>query len=332
VAKMSNSVEQPPHLKLKRVNLLVSKSCNLHCRMCDYPEFYPENQEMPFGQIRQIINEIKILGAEVLELSGGEPMIRTDIYEIISYAKSLGLNVVMVTNGVLIGPLEVEKLIKAGITFVSISMEGPEPVHDHIRGPGNFKKALHAIQNFIHYNSGKRDLQVAVGVTLSKYNYQLIAPFSRYLLEEIGVNSISINPFSNDMFIGENRKFRPREFQITPDLIPDLTCQINKLIEYSKHTPYKLPAPGFLKRIPDYFLGQKLIPPGGCFLPSIFCGISANGLVHACWKNPPIGNLREMNLIEILRSSNYREFRKRALTGKCNGCLSSCFAEIYANS
>lgn len=324
--------EQKPYFNLKRVNFLITKHCNLHCRMCDYPEFYPENQEMPFGQIRQIINEIKILGAKVLEISGGEPMIRPDIYAIISYAKSLGLNVVLVTNGVLIGPPEVEKLIKAGITFVAISMEGPEPVHDLIRGPGNFQKALGAIKNFIHYHGGQRDLKVAVGVTLSKYNYKLILPFSKYLLEEIGVNSISINPFSNDMLIGENCKLRPREFQITPDLIPDLTCEINKLIEYSKCMPHKLPAPGFLKRIPDYFWGQKLIPPGGCHLPSIFCGISANGLVHACWKNPPIGNLSEMNLIEIFRSSNYKEFRERALAGKCNGCLSSCFAEIYANS
>jgi MoaA/NifB/PqqE/SkfB family radical SAM enzyme len=321
---MSISAEPISSLNLKRASLLVTKHCNLHCRMCDYPEFYPGEPDMSLGQIRQIIDQIKLLGAKVLELSGGEPMIRADIYEIISYARSLGLHVVMGTNGVLIGSLEAEKLMKSDITLISISLDGPEPVHDHIRGPGNFQKALNAIKNLI-----QRGLKVGVGITLSKYNYKLIVPFSRYLLDEMGIQSISINPFSSEMLSGENLPLRSHEFRIPPDLITDFTGELNNLCEYSKHTPYRLPAPGFLKRIPDYFCGQKLIPPGGCRIPSTFCGIAMNGSVFACWGNPPIGNLREMSLINIWHSSRYREFRERAFAGQCNGCLTSCFAEIY---
>jgi MoaA/NifB/PqqE/SkfB family radical SAM enzyme len=298
--------------------------------MCDYPEFYPKHQEMSLTQIKQIINEAKMLGAEVLELSGGEPMMRGDIFEIISYAKSLGFTVFMVSNGVLIGPVEAEKLVKTGLTFVSISMEGPEPVHDHIRGSGNFQKSLNAIKKLVRFQGTDPFFKVGVGITLSKYNYQFIVPFSQYLLEEIGVQVISINPFSDDMLAGENRIARSQEFNITPDLIPGLTDEINKLIKYSARTGYELPTANYLQRLPDYFLGHKPTPPGGCHLPEIFCGISTDGWVHACWKNPPVGHLREMSLIKILHSPRYLEFRERALTGKCNGCLSSCFAEIYS--
>jgi MoaA/NifB/PqqE/SkfB family radical SAM enzyme len=327
---MSISIESISPIKLKRVNLLVTKYCNLHCRMCDYPDFYPSHPEMSLGQIRQIINQTKTLGAEYLELSGGEPMMRGDIFDIIGYAKSLGFTVFMVSNGVLMGPSEAERLVKTGLTFVSISMEGPEPVHDHIRGPGNFQKSLNAIKNLVRFQGTAPFFKVGVGITLSKYNYQFIVAFSKYLLEEIGVQVISINPFSDDMLAGENRILRPREFNITPDLIPDLTAEINQLIKYSGRTGYELPSANYLRRLPDYFSGQKLTPPGGCHLPEIFCGISSDGWVHACWKNPPVGHLREMSLINILHSPRYLEFRDRALAGKCNGCLSSCFAEIYS--
>jgi MoaA/NifB/PqqE/SkfB family radical SAM enzyme len=292
--------------------------------MCDYPEFYPKDRDMPLDQIKQIIDQIKILGAEALDLSGGEPMARPDIYEIISYAKALGLRVMMGTNGVLIGSVEAAKLKNADITFISISLEGPEPVHDPIRGPGNFQKALNAIKNL-----KQQGLKVGAGITLSKVNYKLIVPFSKYLLEEVGVDSIYINPFSSDMLLEENRNLRAHEFQITPDLIPDLAAQVNKLSEYSQCIPYKLPSLNFLKRIPDYFSGEKLIPPGGCRIPATFCGIQFDGWVKVCWKYPPVGNLREMSLIEILHSPRYREFCESALAGKCDGCLASCFAENY---
>ncbi|HEX3046212.1 MAG TPA: radical SAM protein [Bacillota bacterium] len=321
---MSIPTEPISQVKLKRASLLVTKQCNLHCRMCDYPEFYSVDRDMPLDQIKQIIDQIKNLGAEALDLSGGEPMIRPDIYEIISYAKFLGFRVMMGTNGVLIGSEAAAKLKNADITFISISLEGPEPVHDPIRGPGNFQKALNAIINL-----KQQGVKAGAGITLSKVNYRLIVPFSRYLLEEIGVDSIYINPYSSDMLLEENRNMRAREFQITPDLIPDLTIEMNKLSEYSRRVPSKLPAPNFLKKIPAYFSGEKLIPPGGCRIPATFCGISFDGWVRVCWKYPPIGNLREMSLIEILHSQKYREFCERALAGKCDGCLTSCFAENY---
>ncbi|HEX3046213.1 MAG TPA: radical SAM protein [Bacillota bacterium] len=309
----------------------MTKYCNLHCRMCDYPEFYPTHQEISLAQIKQLLDETKMMGADLLELSGGEPMMRGDIFEIISYAKSLGFTVFMASNGVLIGPDEAERLVKSGLTFIAISLEGPEPVHDHIRGPGNFQKTLFAIKNLLGARSMDPSFRVGVGITLSKYNYQFLVPFSQYLLEKIGVQVISINPFLDDMLLEENRSSRSQEFNLTPDLLPALTDEINKLIKYStRYSGDTLPTANYLRRLPEYFSGHKPIPPGGCRLPETFCGISTDGWVHVCWKNPPVGHLREMSLTEIYRSPRYLEFRKQALAGKCTGCLTACFSEIYS--
>jgi MoaA/NifB/PqqE/SkfB family radical SAM enzyme len=326
---MNESVKDMP--PIQRLNLVTTKYCNLNCRMCDWKKSFPLFMPEPsFDQWKSVIQEFAMLGGKELEISGGEPMMRKDIYQIISHAKSCGLTVLMVSNGVLIGPVEVEKLLVAGLGAISISLEGPEELNDKLRGPGNFQKALNTIRNFLSHQTGYPDLRVYVGITLSKYNYAEILSFSKYLLEEIGVHSIAINPFTIGMLRGRNRRTRPVEFDIPPELIPDLTLELERLIEYAKSVPGELPSPNFLNQIPNYFRGKRFIPPGGCHIPETFGGIHPTGFFFSCWRYPPIGNVFKMSLTEILSSRKYQEFRKRALAGKCDGCVTSCYTEIYS--
>lgn len=313
--------------KLQRINLVVTKLCNLHCRMCDVPELNFWENDMTLDQIKEIIKEAAVLGAHTLELSGGEPMMRKDIYEIISFAVSHGLKVFMATNGVLMGPGEVEKLLEAGLTLITFSLEGPEQLNDLMRGQGSYQKTLNAIQGFL--NRQISGLQVMIGITLSRYNYQFILPFSKYLIEEVGVFSISINPYNPMMLTPENRKTRNEEFNIPGELIPDLSGKIEQLIQYAQSVPGRLPTSGYLSRIPDYFMGKKLIPPGGCSIPLTFCGISSHGEVFSCWHIPSIGNLNQASLSKILGSDAQKKSSEYALTGKCSGCLSSCYIELH---
>lgn len=314
---------------LKRVNLMVTTVCNLHCRMCDVPQFSFGEKDLTLEKIKEIIREAVDLGAEILELSGGEPMTRKDIYEIISYAASLKLKVMMVSNGVLIGPSETEKLLEAGLTMIPFSLEGPEELNDKIRGEGNFQKTLCAIKSFLGYSSKIPELQVSVGITLSRYNYKVIHSFSKYLLDDVGVNCITINPFTSSMMTQENFKARGDELSIPAELILDLTSEIEQLAQYSESRPGKLPLPRYLRRIPEYFKGSRILPEGGCRMPLTFCGISTQGYVYPCWHNPASGDLRQSTLHEILTSKAHIESVEKALHGKCSGCLCSCYSEIY---
>jgi MoaA/NifB/PqqE/SkfB family radical SAM enzyme len=297
--------------------------------MCDYVQFNPQDEpELPLELLKTIIRDFADLGGEVLELSGGEPMMREGIYELVAEACSRGLQTLMVTNGTLIGDAEAEKLLKAGLTSVSFSLEGPESLNDHLRGRGNFQKTMGAIRSFLH-QAKQPGFEVLVGVTLSKYNYKTMVDFTKYLLEEIGVHQITINPFEKWMLKGNNRETRPVEFEISNDLIPELTREIERLIEYGQSMPNRLPPAGFLRKIPDYFLGKRFIPAGGCTIPSTFCGVEANGWVYPCWKTrPAVGCLQETSLADILASRSYYDLRDRALAGKCDGCLTSCYTEI----
>jgi MoaA/NifB/PqqE/SkfB family radical SAM enzyme len=317
------------NIQIDRVNFMITKVCNLHCRMCDVPQFNFGEKDLSLDKIKEIIREAAELGAETLELSGGEPMTRKDIYEIISYATSLKLKTFMATNGTLINPSKVERLLNAGLTMVTFSLEGPEGMNDHIRGKGNFSKTHDAIRSFLEYKTKIPELQVMVGITLSRYNYKIIHSFSQYLLEELGVYCISINPFVSSMMTPEGFKTRGYEFSIPEEMIPDLTIEMEQLAQYSESVPGKLPLPRYLRKIPVYFAGEKIIPPGGCSIPLTFCGISSPGYVFPCWHSLAIGDLRQASLRKILTSKSREKTVEQAMSGKCSGCLSSCYFENF---
>lgn len=315
--------------QLKRINLSVTRLCNLHCRMCDLPKLNSGENDMTLDKLKAMLSEAAALGAKTLELGGGEPMMHKDIYEIISYAASLGMIVFMATNGVLIGENEVKRLIDAGLRLISFSLEGPESLNNQIRGQGNFQKTLNAIKGFLSYKPFIHELQVNVGFTLSKYNYKSIVPFSKYLIEEVGIDTVSINPINKSFLTYENQLSRANEFEITADLMEDLTKEMEQLIKYGESIPGKLPTPGYLKRFPDYFMGKKIVPMSGCTTPLNFLGISASGRVFSCWHDSQVGDLNENSLTEILTSESWQKACVRALNGKCKGCLASCYFELY---
>lgn len=316
-------------IHLKRVNFMVTTTCNLHCRMCDVPEFNNRENNLTLEKIKEIIWQAAQAGAEILEISGGEPMMRKDIYEIIAFAASLKLKVMMVSNGVLIGPSEAQKLLEAGVSLIPMSLEGPEELNDKIRGKGNFKKTLSAIKSFLANSTKIPELQVSAGITLSRHNYKIVRTFSKYLLEDVGVHCITINPFTGTMMSQENFKARKDEFIIPEELIPDLIFEMEQLAQYSESRPGKLPSPRYIRRIPEYFDGNKILPSGGCGMPLTFIGISPRGLVFPCWHGPVIGDLKQSVLSEILASTARKEYVEKALSGDCPGCLSSCYSEIF---
>lgn len=314
-------------IKLKRMNLLITKYCNLRCRMCDYRlnSFYVK--EMTFEVIKNLLKDAKDLGLELLEISGGEPMVRKEIYEIISYAHTLELDVMMMTNGVLIGPKEAEKLVDVGLTDVVISLEGFEELNDQIRGKGNFQKAILAIRSFLEL--GDRMNTIGVGITVSRVNYKELYDFTRYLVEEIGVPSISYNPFTGEMLHKKNYDIRKNEFEFSSEELNDLKKELTKLITYREDSPSWLPHPDYFKKMPDYFAGKSMKPLQGCIEPQSSCGILSEGQVFPCLKGYSVGNVKETSLKEIIASEKYQKYIKLAAQGKCRGCLTSCYFDAH---
>jgi len=126
----------------------VTRSCNLncvHCRAAANCGLYPG--ELSTEKCFQLIDEIATVSSPVIILTGGEPLLRPDIFDIAAYGTNKGLRIVMATNGTLVNPTVAKKMIESGIKRVSISIDGKDAhSHDNFRQEkGAFDKAMAGI-------------------------------------------------------------------------------------------------------------------------------------------------------------------------------------------
>ncbi|MFH1057299.1 MAG: heme b synthase [Pseudomonadota bacterium] len=137
------AADGPPTLRL--VAWETTRRCNLaclHCRAGATDAEYPG--ELTTSQGEAFLTDLTSLGRPVVILTGGEPLLRPDIFHLARYGHDLGLRMVMAVNGTLLTPEIARKLKDAGIQRLSISLDGPdEASHDNFRGqPGAFDGAL----------------------------------------------------------------------------------------------------------------------------------------------------------------------------------------------
>ncbi len=148
----------------------MTKRCNLKCVHC-YAQAVDPNQgvdDISTEQAKVMIDDLAAYGAPVLLFSGGEPLVRKDLVELASYATQKGMRAVISTNGTLITKEKAHELKQIGLSYVGISLDGGEEVHDHFRKvPGAYKKALEGLAN-----CQAEGLKVGLRFTINKRNQQ----------------------------------------------------------------------------------------------------------------------------------------------------------------
>jgi heme d1 biosynthesis radical SAM protein NirJ len=124
------------------------RRCNLTCMHCysisadiDFPG------ELSTPEVLGVMEDLKTFGVPALILSGGEPLLRPDLFEIAQRAKALGFYTALSTNGTLIDPALAARIAAAGFDYVGISLDGLEQTHDRFRRKaGAFQRALSGIR------------------------------------------------------------------------------------------------------------------------------------------------------------------------------------------
>ena len=127
----------------------MTRRCNLRCVHC-YAQAEGEAGRDPIDtrNAKALIDDLAAFGSPVMLFSGGEPLVREDLAELAAHATARGMRAVISTNGTLISKEKARELKSVGLSYVGISLDGGEDVHDRFRGvPGSFKKAMRGLEN-----------------------------------------------------------------------------------------------------------------------------------------------------------------------------------------
>ena len=146
----------------------LTKGCNLRCIHCRASATELSSpRDLPTKKVTEIVDQIAAYGSPILVLSGGEPLYRSDIFDIARYATERGLRVALATNGTLVTKHVAQMIVDSGIKRVAISLDGADALtHDTFRGiPGAFEAAIYGFRNLKALG-----MPVQINTTIARHN------------------------------------------------------------------------------------------------------------------------------------------------------------------
>jgi len=162
------------HLRYERKNTFgpvvvynCTSRCNLKCLHC-YSSSTSDrsSSELSTAEAKRLLHQLTEVNCPVVLFTGGEPLLREDLFELLAEAKQLSLRTVISTNGTLIDSAAAKNFVALGVSYVGVSIDGDQPLHDKFRqSPGCFKAALKGVENC--QNAG---LRTGLRFTITKQN------------------------------------------------------------------------------------------------------------------------------------------------------------------
>jgi heme b synthase len=309
--------------ELRMIAWEITRSCNLNCLHCRAAaERGPYKSELDTEDCFRFIDEVVTFSKPILILTGGEPLLREDIFDIASYGSHKGLRIVMAVNGTLLNAERAAEAKRAGIQRVSISLDGATAEsHDRFRGvTGAFEGALDGI-NYLK----ETGLAFQINTTVTKRNLQEI--------ENILQLAIRSGAVAHHIFLlvptGRGRELAHEE--VTPE---EYEQTLKWFAEQEDKVPIQLKAtcaPQYHRIV--YQLGNARGAKAqgedlhtftrGCLGGISFCFVSHQGAVQPCGYLEVIaGNILEKALQEIWEQAEvFQQLRDvSSLTGKCGQC------------
>ncbi len=319
----------------------ITYACNLRCKHCYATAGKPLEDELTTDEAIDVIDRLNRLGVTIIAFSGGEPLVRRDIFELTSYAAEKGIYVAIATNGTLITESMARRMKENGVGYVQISLDGRRERHDAFRGiRGCFDRTVEGIRNAV-----REGLFVNVSMTVTRYNYEDVG-FVVDLCEKLGVNW-----FMHYNFIPTGRGRDIIDADISPEEREELLKFLYRKNEESNISLLST-APQFARvalqcrgsilpthfyNVSGYGLRDLAEFVGGCGAGRFYFAIKANGDIQPCVFFPlVVGNVREADLEDLwMHNHVFEDLRDKDAIEGCGNCgyryvCGGCRARAYS--
>jgi heme d1 biosynthesis radical SAM protein NirJ len=309
------------------------RRCNLSCKHCyalsadhDYPG------ELSGSEVATVMDDLKVFGVPVLILSGGEPLLRPDIFDIAQRARDLGFYIGLSSNGTLIDQAMADRIAVQGFDYVGISLDGLSATHDKFRRQaGAFDRSLAAVRLL-----RERGVKVGLRYTMTALNAHDFVP----LLDLMRRERVQKFYFSHLNYAGRGNIHRGKDaqFQSTRDALEQLyerawLAAVDGLDEEYVTGNNDADGPYLLQWVAQRFphwafaLRERLVAWGGNASGVNVANIDNLGDVHpdTMWWHHSLGNVRQRPFSQIWKDTSDPlmaglKSRPRPVEGRCAQC------------
>lgn len=273
-------------------HLTLTHRCNLKCRYCQITKGNPL-EELSLEKTKEIIDILDNMGVAILSITGGEPLLRDDIYDMIDYSKSKNIYVRLVSNGTL--PIErYERLLKSKIDSISISLDGIEG--DDLPNSKINPKILETI-NFLYAH--RKEKETSIFTLLHKDNEKNIKEILDYVKEKYPDLGIFVQP----VVVGKGRLRVNTQRKVNPSFLKELDVL----------NPHY-----FIEGCVDYYHKEKF--EWNCKAGKMFFDIQPNGDFWICQDIDTNLNILDKDFLEKWKNLDFKSLKK-----DCEGCTYSCY-------
>ncbi len=306
-------IKHPPLLAI----LILTRRCNLRCEMCNLWKY--KNNEMSKEEIFRLVNDLEKLGVTTISISGGEPLMREDVFEIMNYVKGKGMFLDISTNGTLITNSVAKKITEIGVDTISVSLDSDDPeIFDRLRGiKGAHDKAVLGIKNLLNVSNNKT--RITVNILLSPQTLDRLLETVNFL-SNLGIKNIGFIPVHNfnmkkSLSFSECQKNKLEEI-------------VNKIVNIEREKGIIDNTEKYLETIKKFILkGERSRACGAGFLTVV---IDSNGDIYPCFGmfelGKKIGNIHNLNIKDFWYSELYETLRLNLLN--CKECVWNCQEEL----
>ncbi|MBQ9955742.1 MAG: putative heme d1 biosynthesis radical SAM protein NirJ2 [Eggerthellaceae bacterium] len=293
------------------VSWMTTNKCNLKCVHCYQDAEEATDKELSTEEGKKMIDEIAAAGFKIMIFSGGEPLMRPDIYELVAHAASRGLRPVFGSNGTLITPEVARRLKEAGACAMGISVDSLVPEkHDQFRGLENaYELTMAGIEA-----CKQAGLPFQLHTTVVDWNRDEVCDITDFA-ERIGAVAhyiFFLIPVGRGKFIQET------SLQVVENeaLLKDIMLKSQQVSIDVKPTC----APQFTRIAKQ--LGIETRFTRGCLAGLTYCVIGSEGIVRPCaYMTEEAGDVREQPFDEIWRTSPvFQKLRTQDYVGACGTC------------
>ena len=289
--------------------LFVTDRCNLRCRscgVCDLATLSANKDSLSAKQWKSVLADAaNELGTSLVSISGGEPLLRTDIYEIIRFAADAGMSVHICTNGVLIDRERALLLRDSGVSTVSISLESPDQeTHDYLRGKNTYPAVIDAI-TLLRDNAP--NIRIGINYLITRRNYHNMTEMVDFA-KSLGVHQLKFAPIHTNLLHRHKAADQYDDLLFRDEDLEALSREVARAKKACATSTLLTTSNAFFDGVVQLYRKPRKFR---CYAGYAVCAIGASGDVSPCCDMDSGFNVTQQSLSHIWRNPDFHTFRKQ---------------------